>query len=154
MTFEAFYGDDYPRLLETQRALTAIAGELEAAGRSEEDLQPIVYSCSRIKRPESMRRKLASRGLPDTRAAALEEVYDAVGLRIICSFAGDVMHVVESLEHDPRLTVHKKKDYLYYPKPNGYRSIHLCVRTEETGPWPRSRSGPSPWTSGRPWSTS
>lgn len=54
-------------------------------------------------------------------------------LRIVCSFTSDVLSVVESLERSPALTVLKKKDYLLYHKPNGYRSVHLCVRLEATG---------------------
>ncbi|MBR4727614.1 MAG: RelA/SpoT domain protein, partial [Clostridia bacterium] len=104
-----------------------------AARSPQEDLPPIVYYCSRIKQPDSMIRKLRSRGLPVTREAALDSVYDAVGLRIICSFASDVYHVASQLERDPRITVLVKKDYLAFPKQNGYRSMHLCIRFNETG---------------------
>ncbi|MBQ6267530.1 MAG: RelA/SpoT domain protein [Clostridia bacterium] len=133
MTFEEFYGRDFIKLETTRTALEAIADALKTAHGTQEDLQPIVYSCSRIKQPDSMLRKLRSRGLPATREAALGSVYDAVGLRIICSFASDVYHVVSQLERDPRITVLVKKDYLAFPKPNGYRSMHLCIRYLETG---------------------
>ena len=78
MTHEAFYGSDYERLKQAQSRLEAIAERLKTAGEPGEDLQPIVYTCSRIKRPESMMKKLESRGLPVTRESALTNVYDAV----------------------------------------------------------------------------
>ena len=133
MTFEEYYGPAYQELQKTRSALDKIAEQMQAAGNSGEDLQQIVYFCSRIKKPDSMIRKLKARGFPTNVASALENAYDAVGLRIVCSFTSDVISVVESLEHCPAITVCKKKDYLLYPKPNGYRSVHLCVRLEETG---------------------
>ena len=131
MTKEAFYGAEYPRLLKTEAALAAIAEELKADDAGD-DLQPVVYYCTRIKQPESMARKLRARGLPVTAQAATGSVCDAVGLRIICSFASDVLEIVRRLEADPRIRVTAKKDYLAVPKPNGYRSIHLQIRLRET----------------------
>lgn len=133
MTYEDFYTQDYERLKEAQKTLLHTVETLKADGDPAEDLQPIVYCCSRIKRPESMIRKLEGRGLPATREAALRDVYDAVGVRIICSFASDVFSVVKRLEQDPSLEILEKKDYLSRPKPNGYRSIHLCLRLKDTG---------------------
>ncbi|MBR2731215.1 MAG: RelA/SpoT domain protein, partial [Clostridia bacterium] len=109
MTKEAFYGAEYPRLLKTEAALAAIAEELKADDTGD-DLQPVVYYCTRIKQPESMARKLRTRGLPVTAQAATGSVCDAVGLRIICSFASDVLEIVRRLEADPRIHVTAKKD--------------------------------------------
>ena len=131
MSFEEFYGEDYQKLKAAQATLEAIAEDMKNGDASLEDLQPIVYYCSRIKKPESMIRKLTLRGLPVTREAALAKVYDAVGIRIICSFASDVLSIVERLENDPAIEIIEKKDYLARPKPNGYRSIHLCIRLKK-----------------------
>ena len=133
MTCEEYYGACYPRLKETQRILEATAERLRRAGDPNGEMQPIVYTCSRIKAPDSMKKKLKARGLPVTLESALGRVYDAVGLRIVCSFAGDVFALVEKLENDTEIEVIEKKDYLSHPKPNGYRSIHLCVRLRPTG---------------------
>jgi len=65
--------------------------------------------------------------------AALHRVYDGVGLRIICSFESDVHNMIDKLESCGLFTVIEKKDYLSYPKPNGYRSIHLCVQMKDSG---------------------
>ena len=133
MTHAEFYGSEYARLKETESILCSMAEAMKTSGTPEEDLQPVVYCCSRIKSPESIMRKLEGRGLPVTLEAALTDLYDAVGVRIICSFASDVYDVVERLENDPSIEILEKKDYLTYPKPNGYRSIHLCLRLKETG---------------------
>ena len=132
MTYEEYYGQEYQRLLGTQTILETMANQMKNSEKSEEDLQPIVYYCSRIKKPDSMIAKLKSRGFNDSLKSALHDVYDAVGLRIICSFESDVHKIVEILEHHKGITVIEKKDYLSFPKPNGYRSVHLCIKVNET----------------------
>jgi len=133
MTCEAFYGKYYSRLIETQGILESMAEKMKMEVNPGEDLQPIIYYCSRIKKPDSMRKKLEARGFPVTLESVLGSVYDAVGIRIICSFASDVQSVVEKIENDPAIEILEKKNYLSRPKPNGYRSIHLCIRLRETG---------------------
>ena len=132
MTYADFYGTEYELLKETQSILLTKVERMKNESAAD-DLQPIVYCCSRIKSPESMMDKLQRYSLPVTREAALGSVYDAVGIRVICSFASDVFAVVESLENDPDIEIVEKKDYLSNPKPNGYRSVHLCIRVKETG---------------------
>ncbi len=133
MTYEQFYGNDYKKLKDAQNTLRSMIQKLQADTDPNEDLQPIVYCCSRIKKPDSMMRKLETRGFPPTAGSALTNVYDAVGIRIICSFASDVFNIVEKLEKEPLIEILEKKDYLSHPKPNGYRSIHLCIRLRDTG---------------------
>ena len=132
MNHSEFYGGSFESLLKTQSILEEIAGRMKAED-AEGDLQPIVYYCSRIKSPESMLKKLKARGFPESLDSALQNAFDAVGIRLICSFASDVFSVVEKLESHPAIEIVEKKDYLTHPKPNGYRSIHLLVRLPETG---------------------
>ena len=80
-----------------------------------EDLQPIVYYCSRIKNPDSMKRKLLARGFPVTLESALRCVYDAVGIRIICSFANDVQGVEKRIENDSSIEILEKKTIFHTP---------------------------------------
>ena len=133
MTYENFYGSEYSKLKETQNILEAMAEKLKNSGNTEEDVQPVVYYCSRIKSPGSTIKKLIEHGFPVSARSAVSNIYDAVGIRIICSFASDVFSIVEALENDKALEIIKKKDYLSHPKPNGYRSIHLRIRLKETG---------------------
>ena len=133
MTFEEYYGEYYEGLLTTEAVLRSKAEDMKNEDAGTEDLQPVVYYCSRIKHPESMMRKLSARGFPQGLEEALGSVYDAVGIRVVCSFAGDVFSVVKKFENDPDIEVVEKKDYLSRPKPNGYRSIHLCIRLKTTG---------------------
>ena len=131
MTFEEFYGNDYDRLLNAENELKKMAQKLCESTTDDKDITPIVYYCSRIKKPDSMMKKLKSRDLPTTKESALTNVYDAVGLRIICAFSDDVKKIVSAVCLDSQLTIIEQKNYLSHPKPNGYRSYHLCVRVKK-----------------------
>ena len=56
---------------------------------------------ARIKRAESMQRKLAQRGLPLTAASALRDVHDAAGVRLICPFQQDIYRTAALLREIP-----------------------------------------------------
>ena len=131
MTYEEYYKDSYMALKATETSLCRAAENIKSEDYGF-DLQPVVYYCSRIKRPDSMVRKLTERGFGTDLNSALNNVYDAVGIRIICSFASDIMPVTEKLQNDPDIEIIEKVDYLSHPKPNGYRSVHLRVRVKST----------------------
>lgn len=82
---------------------------------------------ARIKRAESMQRKLAQRGLPLTAASALRDVHDAAGVRLICPFQQDIYRTAALLREIPGARVLREKDYIQSPKPNGYRSSHRIL---------------------------
>ena len=89
------------------------------------DRDPIEYIVSRIKTEESMKEKLKRKKLEITLENAMTKVYDAAGMRIICSYIDDVYEVAEMLKKYKDLKVVKEKDYIKSPKPNGYRSYHI-----------------------------
>ena len=100
---------------------------------TETELKPIVYCCSRIKKPESVLKKCRIRGYETDIAAALENLYDLVGIRVICAFSADVYRIAEWLKAQPDIEVIQEKDYYAAPKPNGYRSYHFLLRVPSTG---------------------
>lgn len=129
MTYEEFYGSSYAMMKEAERRLLELIRQYPCA--DPEDVKPIIYCCSRIKHPESMIKKLEKKALPITCKAALHEVYDAIGVRIICAFAEDVYQVARWLSGQPYIRVIRHKDYIAYPKPNGHRSYHMLIELEE-----------------------
>ena len=88
---------------------------------------PVASFQARIKRAESMQRKLAQRGLPLTAASALRDVHDAAGVRLICPFQQDIYRTAALLREIPGARVLREKDYIQSPKPNGYRSSHMIL---------------------------
>ena len=125
MTHEEYYGSTLPSLLHAEKLLRDLMEQYPR--QLPEDLKTIVYCCSRIKSPESMMHKLETLKLPIDCCTALENTFDAVGFRIICAFTEDVYTIVSWLKTRTELEIIREKDYIAYPKPNGYRSYHLQV---------------------------
>lgn len=89
---------------------------------------PVAYCASRIKSAHSMKGKLHRLGLPETEQSALNDVFDAAGVRIICPFVEDIAVAAEMVRGFCGAQVVQEKDYISHPKPNGYRSYHMILR--------------------------
>ena len=127
MTANEFYGPELAQMRLAERQVLEAVEELQRVWKAQGRQSPVLYTSSRIKSPESMCRKLAQRGQPQTRQAALTRVRDAVGVRVICGFQDDVYQVARWLEDQAAFSVLETKDYISYPKENGYRSYHLIL---------------------------
>ena len=88
---------------------------------------PIEYMKSRVKTPGSIMDKLQRKGLEMTVNSAKENLNDIAGIRVICSFVGDIYDIANMLKRQDDITLIEEKDYIKNPKPNGYRSLHLVV---------------------------
>ena len=89
---------------------------------------PIENIKTRIKSPDSIRRKMAKKGLtPMTLASVEENLKDVAGIRVICSFIDDIYMLADCLTSQDDITLIECKDYIENPKENGYRSLHLIV---------------------------
>lgn len=88
---------------------------------------PVSSVQARIKSAASMREKLARQGLPVTRDSALQSVWDAAGVRLICPFTQNIDQTVALIRAIPGVEVLREKDYIRHPKPNGYRSYHMIL---------------------------
>lgn len=126
MTYEEYYGYQYDSLKRAEQVLLEIIHEYPTQGYPNE-IEPVLYCKSRIKRPESMMRKLKQRGFPTDGQSALSNMHDAVGVRIVCSFLDDVYKIASWLGTRSEFEILETKDYIAYPKSNGYRSLHLVL---------------------------
>ncbi len=131
MTEEEYYGDLLPRLHAVRTQLLDMIGEYPETTCENGGMHAIMYCCSRIKSPESMMAKLKKRGLQTDCASAVSHMYDTVGIRIICSFFDEVYRVADWLKTRKEIQVLQIKDYIAYPKANGYRSYHLILSVLE-----------------------
>lgn len=102
--------------------------EIRKKKLDQEGRDPVEYCKTRIKSCKSMEEKLKRKGLQATAYAALNEVYDAAGIRIICTFIDDVYQIAGMLRNQDGFQIIMEKDYIAKPKPNGYRSYHMIVR--------------------------
>lgn len=88
---------------------------------------PIEYTKSRIKTPESIVKKLKRHGLESTIENMVNHVKDIAGIRVVCSFTSDIYRLSEMIGKQNDLTVVSVKDYIKHPKESGYKSFHMLV---------------------------
>lgn len=93
-----------------------------------EDQDPIEHCKARIKSAKSMKEKLKRKNFPITAKSALNEIHDAAGIRVVCTFLDDIYWIVNMLKSQKDIEVVKEKDYIKNPKPNGYRSYHMILK--------------------------
>ena len=129
---ESLYGSNIARLEEVMDYLLSEINSIRNQIMEEEGLDPVEHCLSRIKSEESMREKCIRKGLPVTTDSALNKLYDAIGIRVVCAFLNDVYKIKEYITSLPDCEVVEEKDYIKHAKPNGYRSYHLIVRVKET----------------------
>jgi len=129
---ESLYGSNIARLEEVMDYLLSEINSIRNQMMEEEGLDPVEHCLSRIKSEESMREKCIRKGLPVTTDSALNKLYDAIGIRVVCAFLNDVYKIKEYITSLPDCEVVEEKDYIKHAKPNGYRSYHLIVRVKET----------------------
>jgi len=88
---------------------------------------PIEYMKSRVKTPGSIMDKLRRKGFEMSIESAKKNLNDIAGIRVICSFVGDIYDIAKMLIRQDDITLIEEKDYIKSPKPNGYRSLHLVI---------------------------
>lgn len=88
---------------------------------------PIEHVKSRLKKPESIVKKLKAHGYDTTIENMVRYVNDIAGIRVICSFTSDIYRIAEMLANQSDLKVIAVKDYIQAPKESGYRSYHMIV---------------------------
>lgn len=89
---------------------------------------PVSSCTSRIKSPDSMKKKLIKDGFEPTPENALFHEHDAAGVRLICPMVDDVYQTAQLIRTIPGISVLHEKDFIAHPKPNGYRSYHMIVQ--------------------------
>ncbi len=91
------------------------------------DRNPISSIKSRLKNPRSITEKLERKGLEVTLENMEQHLNDVAGVRVICSFPEDVYALADALQKQDDIRILQTKDYIKYPKQNGYRSLHMIV---------------------------
>ena len=91
---------------------------------------PIESMQSRLKRPESIAKKLKKNGYAVTLDTMKTHLHDIGGIRVICPYISDIYTVRNMIVSQPDIHLLTEKDYVQKPKENGYRSLHLIIATD------------------------
>ncbi len=119
--FEEYYEDF--KLLEYNSVKN-----LEEISKEKNGIIEHIYS--RIKTEESTKEKLVRYGFEVSKESSITNIYDVVGLRVICQFIDDIFILVEKIKNSEYFDVFQVKDYINNPKENGYRSLHLLANVK------------------------
>ncbi len=104
---------EYPQVLEKMRSDVA-------AFLQRENLPAAVEA--REKQGFSIFRKLREKG-----ASSIHGIYDLFAVRVLVETPEDCYQVLGHLHRFARPVVNRFKDYIAFPKPNGYRSLHTTL---------------------------
>lgn len=129
----AFYKDKLILLQDTQEIILTSLEELRQNHISRGFRDPFEHCKSRIKCAQSVKEKLKRQGLPITLDAALTQIYDAIGIRVVCTFVSDVYLIRNWIAGLSQINIVNEKDYIKAPKPNGYRSYHIIIESSMHG---------------------
>ena len=88
---------------------------------------PIEHIKTRIKKPESIVKKLKKYGYETSIENMVKYVNDNAGVRLICSFTSDIYRLAAMIGNQSDLKVLSIKDYIKHPKESGYKSYHMLV---------------------------
>lgn len=91
------------------------------------DRNPIESIKTRVKSLDSIIKKVRRKNIPLTLEAIEQNINDIAGVRVVCSFEGDIYTLADCLLKQDDIRLIEKKDYITNPKPSGYRSLHLIV---------------------------
>ncbi len=125
---ESIYGSHFPEMERVMNSILSDIGALRADLKMKYGHDPVEHCLGRIKEEDSMREKCRRKGFPETTQSALEDIHDAIGIRIVCAFISDVYKMRDFLVSREDAEVFEEKDYIKHAKPNGYRSYHLILK--------------------------
>ena len=126
----SIYGDHKPALERVLEQIMLHVVEIREKMEQTLGMDPVEHCLGRIKKEDSMREKCRRQNLPETTDSALNKIFDAVGVRIVCAFVDDVYTIRDYIAGSGRYEIVKEKDYIRRAKPNGYRSYHMILRVD------------------------
>ena len=127
---ESIYGQYREKLELVLDDLTGRIAGINAKIKEERGEGIYEHLTARVKSDESMREKCRRKGLPEEEKSALEDIHDAIGIRIVCSFVDDIYEIIGLIKRLDGIEVLEEKDYVRNVKPNGYRSYHIVMAVQ------------------------
>ena len=130
--FHADFDPVYSMLMDYQCAVMEVETKFNVLNNRlsiQGEHNPIESIKSRVKSLDSIIRKLQKLNLPIAIESVEENLMDVAGVRVICSFIDDIYRIEENFLAQEDVTLIRRKDYIQNPKPSGYRSLHLIVKT-------------------------
>ncbi len=81
----------------------------------------------RIKKPESIMKKMKQKECKMTYKEMIENINDIAGVRVICPIQKDIYSIKNLIQNSPGIHTLKEKDYIANPKKSGYSAYHIIL---------------------------
>lgn len=81
----------------------------------------------RIKKPESIMKKMKQKECKMTYKEMIENINDIAGVRVICPIQKDIYSIKNLIQNLPGIQTLKEKDYIANPKKSGYSAYHIIL---------------------------
>ncbi len=91
------------------------------------DRNPFEQIETRLKNPISIIEKMCRKNIDISLENMEKEIFDIAGIRVVCSFKEDIYMLADMLTAQDDISLIERKDYIEFPKKNGYRSLHLIL---------------------------
>ena len=91
------------------------------------DYELIDHINTRIKKPESIMKKMQDKNCEFTYQDTINNINDIAGIRVICPLKKDIKSIRNLIVSLPGVKLVKEKDYVTNPKKSGYSSYHLIL---------------------------
>ena len=134
LAFQYVHPDDYAHMEQLMREKTTVREPRLIKIREELTKSLTAHGVqsfrteSRVKGLYSLYKKL------ERKEGDLDKIYDMLAVRVIVRSIEDCYRALGVVHTLWRPLPGKIKDYIAFPKPNGYRSIHTTVMTHDAGP--------------------
>lgn len=93
--------------------------------RKQKQHSPIEFVTGRVKPIESIKEKMALRGIKEENLA--QDMQDIAGLSVMVQFVDDVEEVLDVLRKRHDMRIIQERDYIKNRKASGYRSYHVII---------------------------
>ncbi len=93
----------------------------------QQNYQPIYSLQYRLKSVESIINKLSTKNAAINAENIRYNVLDIIGFRIVTHYQQDIYPLLEQILKMKDVKLVKIRDYIEFPKRNGYRSLHLVI---------------------------
>lgn len=91
------------------------------------DRNPIESISTRLKTLDHIYEKAKRKGIPLNVESIEKSIFDIAGVRVVCPFEKDIYMLKNSILSQDDVVLVEERDYIAFPKPSGYRSLHLIL---------------------------
>lgn len=124
----SIYGSHEEKLRQIMLDIVKIIKDLSQNNEEKYHEKLYEHLTYRLKSDESIREKCRRKNFEENTYNVIQEIHDAIGLRVVTSFVEDIYKIRDDISQINTIEIVKEKDYIKKAKDNGYRSYHMIIK--------------------------